>query len=117
MRTLMLAATLLAGTFLASPALAQQAATEAPIPAEAGQMPAGELDGAVVPQTYRLDLTVDPTKERFSGHVEIDVDVKKAGRYVWMHGRDLKVEKSHTTFACCHHFFICNTFFVFLFFL
>lgn len=93
MRTLMLAATLLAGTFLASPALAQQAATEAPIPAEAGQMPAGELDGAVVPQTYRLDLTVDPTKERFSGHVEIDVDVKKAGRYVWMHGRDLKVGK------------------------
>lgn len=93
MRTLMLAATLLAGTFLASPALAQQAATEAPIPAEAGQMPAGKLDGAVVPQTYRLDLTVDPTKERFSGHVEIDVDVKKAGRYVWMHGRDLKVGK------------------------
>ena len=93
MRTLMLAATLLAGTFLASPALAQQAATEAPIPAEAGQMPAGKLDGAVVPQTYRLDLTVDPTKERFSGHVEIDVDVKKAGRFVWMHGRDLKVGK------------------------
>jgi len=93
MRTLMLAATLLAGTFLASPVLAQQAATEAPVPAEAGQMPAGKLDGAVVPQTYRLDLTVDPTKERFSGHVEIDVDVKKAGRYVWMHGRDLKVGK------------------------
>ncbi|KPF89155.1 M1 family metallopeptidase [Novosphingobium sp. AAP93] len=93
MRTLMLAATLLAGTFLASPVLAQQAATEAPVPADAGQMPAGKLDGAVVPQTYRLDLTVDPTKERFSGHVEIDVDVKKAGRYVWMHGRDLKVGK------------------------
>lgn len=93
MRSIVLAATLLAGTFLASPVLAQQAATEAPIPAEAGQMPAGKLDGAVVPQTYRLDLTVDPTKERFSGHVEIDVDVKKAGRYVWMHGRDLKVGK------------------------
>ncbi|GEN99587.1 aminopeptidase [Novosphingobium sediminis] len=93
MRTIMLAATLLAGTFLASPALAQQVATETPIPAEAGQMPAGKLDGSVVPQTYRLDLTVDPTKDRFSGHVEIDVDVKKAGRFVWMHGRDLKVGK------------------------
>ncbi|WP_421836243.1 M1 family metallopeptidase [Novosphingobium sp.] len=88
-----LAATLLAGTFLASPALAQQPTTEAPIPAEAGVMPAGKLDGAVVPQGYRLDLTVDPTKERFSGHVEIDAEVKKAGRYVWMHGRDLKVGK------------------------
>jgi aminopeptidase N len=89
----LLAATLLAGTFLASPALAQQPAAEAPIPAEAGVMPAGKLDGAVVPQGYRLDLMVDPNKERFSGHVEIDVDVKKAGRYVWMHGRDLKVGK------------------------
>ncbi|WP_298168866.1 M1 family metallopeptidase [Novosphingobium sp.] len=88
-----LAATLLAGTFLASPALAQQPATEAPIPAEAGVMPVGKLDGAVVPQGYRLDLTVDPTKDRFSGHVEIDAEVKKAGRYVWMHGRDLKVGK------------------------
>ena len=93
MRSIVLAATLLAGTFLASPALAQQAATEAPIPAEAGAMPAGKLDGAVAPQAYRLDLTVDPAKERFSGHVEIDVDVKKGGRYVWMHGRDLKVGK------------------------
>ncbi len=89
----LLAATLLAGTFLASPALAQQPAAEAPIPAEAGQLPAGKLDGAVVPQAYRLDLTVDPAKERFSGHVEIEAEVKKAGRFVWMHGRDLKVGK------------------------
>ncbi len=89
----LLAASLLAGTFLASPALAQQAVAEAAIPAEAGTMPAGKLDGTVVPQGYRLDLTVDPTRDRFSGHVEIDVDVKKAGRTVWMHGRDLKVGK------------------------
>lgn len=93
MRSILFAAALLAGTTLASPVLAQQAATEAPIPAEAGQMPAGKLDGSVVPQGYRLDLTVDPAKDRFSGHVEIDVDVKKAGRYLWMHGRDLKVGK------------------------
>ena len=89
----LLAATLLAGTFLVSPALAQSAATDAPIPAEAGTMPEGQLDGAVVPQTYRLDLTVDPAKERFTGHVEIEAEVKKAGRFVWMHGRDLKVSK------------------------
>lgn len=89
----LLAATLLAGTFLDSPALAQSAATDAPIPAEAGTMPEGQLDGAVVPQTYRLDLTVDPAKDRFTGHVEIEADVKKAGRFVWMHGRDLKVSK------------------------
>ena len=56
-------------------------------------MPEGKLDGAVVPAAYRLDLTVDPSKERFSGHVEIDVSIRKPSRFVWMHGRDLKVAK------------------------
>ncbi len=95
MRSILLAATMLAGVLVATPALAQQPAPAdaAPLPAEAGAMPAGKLDNAVVPQGYRLDLTVDPTKSRFSGHVEIDVDVKQAGRFVWMHGRDLKVGK------------------------
>ncbi len=89
MRSLLLAATILAGACSALPALAQQAAPA--IPAEAGPMPEGKLDGAVVPSAYRLDLTVDPAKERFSGHVEIDASIKKASRFVWMHGRDLKI--------------------------
>ncbi|MEI6643423.1 MAG: M1 family metallopeptidase [Novosphingobium sp.] len=93
MRSILLAATMLAGVLVATPALAQTAAAETPIPAEAGTMPAGKLEGAVVPQAYRLDLTVDPAKDRFSGHVEIEADVKKPGRYVWLHGRDLKVGK------------------------
>jgi len=60
------------------PALAQQAAPA--IPAEAGAMPAGKLSGAVVPRPTGLDLTVNPAKERFSGHVEIEAEVKQAGR-------------------------------------
>ncbi len=91
MRSILLAATMLAGTLCTTPVLAQQA--EAPIPAEAGVMPAGKLSGSVVPQAYRLDLTVNPAKERFSGHVEIEADVKTAGRYVWVHGRDLNVAR------------------------
>ena len=94
MRSILLAATILAGTLVANPALAQQAAAAAPaIPAEAGMMPAGKLNGAVVPQAYRLDLTVNPAKDRFSGHVEIEAEVKQAGRYVWVHGRDLNVSR------------------------
>ncbi len=89
MRPILLTATILASTCAALPAYAQQTAPA--IPAEAGVMPEGKLDGAVVPAAYRLDLTVDPAKERFSGHVEIDADVKKASRFIWMHGRDLKV--------------------------
>ena len=95
MRSILLAATILAGSFVANPALAQQAAAASaqPIPAEAGVMPAGKLNGAVVPQAYRLDLTVNPAKDRFSGHVEIEAEVKQAGRYVWVHGRDLNVAR------------------------
>lgn len=94
MRSILLAATILAGSFAGSPALAQGTATPPPaVPAEAGTLPAGKLNGVVVPQAYRLDLTVDPSKERFSGHVEIEADVRQPGRHVWVHGRDLKVGK------------------------
>ena len=89
MRSTLFAATLLAGTCCVLPAFAQQTAPV--VPAEAGVMPQGKLDGAVVPAAYRLDLTVDPGQERFSGHVEIDATISKPGRFVWMHGRDLKV--------------------------
>ena len=54
-------------------------------------MPQGKLAGTVVPLAYRLDLTVDPDKARFSGHVEIDATLNTLSRYVWMHGRGLKV--------------------------
>jgi aminopeptidase N len=60
-------------------------------------MPAGKLDGSVVPSTYRLDLTVDPAKERFSGHVEIDATSRKASRFVWLHGKELKVSRVTAT--------------------
>ena len=87
MRALLLAATMLAAT----PAFADSPPY---IPAEAGAMPAGKLDGSVVPAAYRLDLSVDPAKDRFSGHTEIDATLKAPSRFVWMHGRDLKVAKA-----------------------
>ena len=60
-------------------------------------MPAGKLDGAVAPSAYRLELTIDPAKPRFRGHSEIDATLKKSSRFVWLHGRDLKVAKVSAT--------------------
>ncbi|MBU6268721.1 MAG: hypothetical protein KGN34_14335, partial [Sphingomonadales bacterium] len=68
MRSLMLAGSVLALGF----ATVVQAAP-APVAAVAEAVPpapAGKLDDAVKPSLYRLDLTVDPNKPRFSGHVE-----------------------------------------------
>lgn len=80
MRALLLATTVLSLAF-GTPALAQPA----PPPA----YPEGRLDDAVKPSAYRLDFTVDPAKERFSGKVEIDAVLKAPSAALFIHGRDL----------------------------
>lgn len=58
-------------------------------------MPLGRLGEAVTPQAYRLDLTVDPSQPRFSGHVEIDVLLDGPAGAIDMHGRGLNVTQVH----------------------
>src|SRR5262245_30111894 len=53
--------------------------------------PKGRLPDAATPTAYRLDLTLVPERERFDGHVEIDIQVKAATRSLFLHGRDLHV--------------------------
>ena len=78
-------ALLLAGCFLA-PVLGTAFAALAPVPE-------GRLTDAARPLAYRLDLTVDPARPRFSGHVEIDVRLKKPSRFVDLHGRALAMRQ------------------------
>lgn len=81
---------------LATPALAD-ALVAAAVPAAAraeAPVPTGKLTGLVKPDAYRLDLTVDPDKERFSGHVEIDVRLTQSSDFIDLHGRDLAVSKA-----------------------
>ena len=94
MRRILLSATALAFA-LSAPALAQE--TSAPVPAAASTAPVGKLSDAVRPSAYRLDLTIDPNLERFSGRVEIDAVLKAASDTIWIHGRDLKVSKAVAT--------------------
>jgi aminopeptidase N len=53
--------------------------------------PLGILSDAATPVAYRIDLTVNPDKERFSGHAEIDATLKRETRSLYLHGRSLKV--------------------------
>lgn len=66
-----------------APVLAQSVATPAPA------VPAGKLTGQVQPQAYRIDLTIDPSQERFSGKAEIDATLKAASSTVDLHWRDM----------------------------
>jgi aminopeptidase N len=61
--------------------------------------PTGKLPDTVKPITYRLDLTVLPDQPRFTGHAEIDIQLKKASQAIWMHGRDLHVTRAVVTIA------------------
>ncbi len=70
-----------------APAWAQAAAPVAMRDLQA--VPAGKLTGQVQPQAYRLDLTIDPTRDRFSGKVEIDATLKAASSVIDLHWRDM----------------------------
>ena len=94
MRTLLLAATCLSFT-LAAPLLGD---APAPDPAAAlAPIPLGQLTDAVRPLAYRIDLTVDPAQENFSGHVEIDATLKVPSTFIDLHGRGLKMSKAAAT--------------------
>ena len=87
-KTALLASTLLAGG-VAPVAMAQGAPP----------VPQGRLADAVIPAAYRLDLSVDPAKDRFGGHVEIDASIKAPTSFVYLHGNGLAVSKATVTIA------------------
>src|SRR5690348_1838463 len=55
------------------------------------RIPLGKLPRTVVPIRYRIALTVNPAADRFSGHVEIDVQFSQKRRWIFLHGRGLNV--------------------------
>lgn len=61
---------------------------------ELAPVPQGRLTGAARPTAYRLDLSVDPSKDWFSGKVEIDTVLAKPSRFVDLHGRDLAMRSA-----------------------
>ena len=78
--------TLLATALLAATGLAPAA--------EATTIPTGPLPRNVVPSEVGLHLTIDPTQERFSGRVEISVDVARPTDTIWMHGKGLHITRA-----------------------
>lgn len=70
----------------ASTALAQT--TPAAVP------PQGELPDTARPVEYRLDLTVDPGSQRFSGRTEIDIELKAPAQTLFLHGNGLNVTRA-----------------------
>src|SRR5690606_33839350 len=59
-----------------------------------GSIPTGPLPRTVVPSEVALKLTIDPAQPRFSGHVDISVNVATAPDTIWMHGKYLAISNA-----------------------
>ena len=53
--------------------------------------PVARLGNSVVPSRYRLELKIDPSQERFSGSVAIDVLINEPRDVIWLHGKHLDI--------------------------
>lgn len=52
------------------------------------------LGNDVVPKRYALTLNIDPRTDRFSGEVEIEVDIQKLTWFIQLHGGDLDIKSA-----------------------
>ncbi|HEX5353227.1 MAG TPA: M1 family metallopeptidase [Rhodanobacteraceae bacterium] len=77
-----------------APATSQNAET-----VDANTPPMTRLPTWAVPTAYQLALKSDPDKPGYSGTVTIDVDLKQASNYLWLHGKGLKVSSVTVTDA------------------
>jgi alanyl aminopeptidase len=66
-------------------------------PASAAPLPELQLPRDAVPVAYRLEVTLDPDRERFEGRVEIDVTVARTLPLLYLHARWLDVSSATVT--------------------
>ncbi len=72
----------------------------APAPAVASRaVPTGKLPREVRPLAYHLALEIVPSRERFSGHVRIEVELAQPTARVWLHAKGLHVSRAQAEAA------------------
>lgn len=70
---------------------------------DAESVPTGRLPDWAKPKNYRLDLRVDPRQEQFSGQLAITVELRKRSDHLWLHGKDLQVQRAELITAQGQH--------------
>ncbi len=54
-------------------------------------VPHALLGANVTPLAYRIDMVMNPDDPGYTGIVEIDVEIAKATRQIWLHGKNMTV--------------------------
>ncbi|HSM95352.1 MAG TPA: M1 family metallopeptidase [Rhizomicrobium sp.] len=70
------------------------AAVPRPITKPDEQIPLGPLPRAATPSHYAISVTIDPKKDRFAGHAEIDVTFNTARKTLFIDGNELNVKSA-----------------------
>jgi len=58
---------------------------------DSSEAPVGRLGNSVVPNRYSIELKIDPSQERFSGEVTIDISLNEPRDTIWLHGKNLDI--------------------------
>lgn len=59
--------------------------------------PSLRLPGSAHPVRYRVDLTVQPGRERMEGRIRIDITIPRRTRDLWLNARDLAITRAEFT--------------------
>ncbi len=76
---------------LPAAALATALLAQSVLAAEA--VPTGKLPEGAKPLSYALDLKIDPKADRFSGHVDVRIELAKPADHVWLHAREIDIAR------------------------
>jgi len=64
---------------------------------DSSEAPVGRLGNSVVPNRYSIELRIDPSQERFSGEVTIDISLNEPRDTIWLHGKNLDISEVYLT--------------------
>ena len=79
-----------------TPSTDQTSATQS-ADVDSAEAPVGRLDNSVVPNRYSIELRIDPSQERFSGSVTIDISLNEPRDSIWLHGKNLDISEVYLT--------------------
>lgn len=99
MRNILLCSVLAAFVLAACSEAPDEAPTTVSEATADSHIPVGRLGNAVMPSAYRIELTILPDQDDFSGTTEIDVGIKTATRSIYLHGNGLVVDNVDMTTA------------------
>ena len=63
------------------------------------EIPHAQLPDTVTPQSYRIDLMIDPQADSMSGTVAIDMTVNEDAERIWIHAKEMTVNSARIDYA------------------